>query len=173
MSVSQRTLYTLIDEQQLTSFRPGGRFHWFTEANLYEFITRSGYHEPQQPHSATSQPDRSNNPHEPQTSHSGPYFRFRQAAHYLGVSQSTLRKWIREHLIRCFRPWGKLTYFSKWELDAFVLTSCYVKSDEQIRAEAYAQVFREKDTDFRLRTIIVGRPIRIEQSPAKQIGEVS
>lgn len=52
---------------------------------------------------------------------SPPFMISSQAAQYLGISMSHLYRLTSRHLIAFYKPNGKLNYFKKEDLDAFVL----------------------------------------------------
>ena len=59
----------------------------------------------------------------------------REAASYLSVSLSHLYKLTSRHEITFYRPTGKLMYFQRKDLDAFILRN-KIRSSEEIKAEA-------------------------------------
>lgn len=59
----------------------------------------------------------------------------KEAANYMGISQSTLYKLTSAGIVPFSKPNGKLIYFSKAGLDEWLL-SCSKKSDSQKESEA-------------------------------------
>ncbi len=62
-----------------------------------------------------------------------------EASHYLGVTQGYLYKMMMRREISYYKPNGKLCFFDKADLDAW-LTRCRVKSQDEIDAEATAYI---------------------------------
>ena len=58
-----------------------------------------------------------------------------EAAHYLGVKPSYLYKMMMRRTIPYYKPGGKLCFFAKDDLDAW-LTSIRIKSQSEIESEA-------------------------------------
>ena len=58
-----------------------------------------------------------------------------EAAHYLGVKPSYLYKMMMRRVIPYYKPGGKLCFFSREDLDAW-LTSVRIKSQSEIESEA-------------------------------------
>ena len=58
-----------------------------------------------------------------------------EAAHYLGVKPSSLYKMMMRRAIPYYKPGGKLCFFAKDDLDAW-LTSIRIKSQNEIESEA-------------------------------------
>ena len=58
-----------------------------------------------------------------------------EAAHYLGVKPSYLYKMMMRRVIPYYKPGGKLCFFSREDLDAW-LTSIRIKSQSEIESEA-------------------------------------
>lgn len=58
-----------------------------------------------------------------------------EAAHYLGVKPSYLYKMMMRRAIPYYKPGGKLCFFAKDDLDAW-LTSIRIKSQSEIESEA-------------------------------------
>ena len=58
-----------------------------------------------------------------------------EAAHYLGVKPSYLYKMMMRRAIPYYKPGGKLCFFSRDDLDAW-LTSIRIKSQNEIESEA-------------------------------------
>ncbi len=58
-----------------------------------------------------------------------------EAAHYLGVKPSYLYKMMMRRAIPYYKPGGKLCFFAKEDLDAW-LTSIRIKSQSEIGSEA-------------------------------------
>ena len=58
-----------------------------------------------------------------------------EAAHYLGVKPSYLYKMMMRRAIPYYKPGGKLCFFSREDLDAW-LTSIRIKSQSEIESEA-------------------------------------
>ncbi len=58
-----------------------------------------------------------------------------EAAHYLGVKPSYLYKMMMRRAIPYYKPGGKLCFFAKEDLDAW-LTSIRIKSQSEIENEA-------------------------------------
>ena len=58
-----------------------------------------------------------------------------EAAHYLGVKPSYLYKMMMRRAIPYYKPGGKLCFFSRDDLDAW-LTSVRIKSQNEIESEA-------------------------------------
>ncbi len=58
-----------------------------------------------------------------------------EAAHYLGVKPSYLYKMMMRRAIPYYKPGGKLCFFAKEDLDAW-LTSIRIKSQSEIESEA-------------------------------------
>ncbi len=58
-----------------------------------------------------------------------------EAAHYLGVKLSYLYKMMMRRAIPYYKPGGKLCFFSREDLDAW-LTSIRIKSQNEIESEA-------------------------------------
>ncbi len=58
-----------------------------------------------------------------------------EAAHYLGVKPSYLYKMMMRRAIPYYKPGGKLCFFSREDLDAW-LTSIRIKSQNEIESEA-------------------------------------
>ena len=58
-----------------------------------------------------------------------------EAAHYLGVKPSYLYKMMMRRAIPYYKPGGKLCFFSRDDLDAW-LTSIRIKSQNGIESEA-------------------------------------
>ena len=58
-----------------------------------------------------------------------------EAAHYLGVKPSYLYKMMMRRAIPYYKPGGKLCFFSRDDLDAW-LTSIRIKSQSEIESEA-------------------------------------
>ena len=58
-----------------------------------------------------------------------------EAAHYLGVKPSYLYKMMMRRTIPYYKPGGKLCFFAKDDLDAW-LTSIRIKSQNEIESEA-------------------------------------
>ncbi len=66
-----------------------------------------------------------------------------EASSYLGVKPSYLYKLMHRHEIGYYKPNGKLCYFNKSDLDAW-LTRCRVKSQDELEAEANAYIIRKE-----------------------------
>lgn len=64
-----------------------------------------------------------------------------EAADYLGVAKSTLYKYAQERLIPRTRPTGKMSYYRKEDLDAFLSTG-KVKTMDEINKEAFRKSVR-------------------------------
>lgn len=60
----------------------------------------------------------------------------REAADYLGISLSYLRKMMMNRVIPMYKPNGKLCYFDPDDLDAY-MTSVRISSQAELDAEAY------------------------------------
>ena len=58
-----------------------------------------------------------------------------EAAHYLGVKPSYLYKMMMRRAVPYYKPGGKLCFFSRDDLDAW-LTSIRIKSQSEIESEA-------------------------------------
>ena len=58
-----------------------------------------------------------------------------EAAHYLGVKPSYLYKMMMRRAIPYYKPGGKLCFFSRDDLDAW-LTSIRIKSQREIESDA-------------------------------------
>ena len=58
-----------------------------------------------------------------------------EAAHYLGVKSSYLYKMMMRRAIPYYKPGGKLCFFSRKDLDAW-LTNVRIKSQSEIESEA-------------------------------------
>ena len=58
-----------------------------------------------------------------------------EAAHYLGVKPSYLYKMMMRRAVPYYKPGGKLCFFSRDDLDAW-LTSIRIKSQNEIESEA-------------------------------------
>ncbi len=58
-----------------------------------------------------------------------------EAAYYLGVKPSYLYKMMMQRAIPYYKPGGKLCFFSREDLDAW-LTSIRIKSQSEIESEA-------------------------------------
>ena len=58
-----------------------------------------------------------------------------EAAHYLGVKPSYLYKMMMRRAIPYYKPGGKLCFFSRDDLDAW-LTSIRIKSQNEIESDA-------------------------------------
>ena len=58
-----------------------------------------------------------------------------EAAHYLGVKPSYLYKMMMRRAIPYYKPGGKLCFFSRDDLDAW-LTSIRIKSQSEIESDA-------------------------------------
>lgn len=56
----------------------------------------------------------------------------KEAAQYLGISLSFLRKMMMNRIIPMYKPNGKLCYFDPADLDAY-LTSVRIASEDEIR----------------------------------------
>lgn len=59
----------------------------------------------------------------------------KEAAKYLGISLSFLRKMMMNRIIPMYKPNGKLCYFDPADLDAY-LTSVRIASQDEIRERA-------------------------------------
>lgn len=59
----------------------------------------------------------------------------KEAAQYLGISLSFLRKMMMNRVIPMYKPNGKLCYFDPADLDAY-LTSVRISSQNEIRERA-------------------------------------
>ena len=59
----------------------------------------------------------------------------KEAAKYLGISLSFLRKMMMNRIIPMYKPNGKLCYFDPEDLDAY-LTSVRISSQDEIRERA-------------------------------------
>lgn len=59
----------------------------------------------------------------------------KEAAEYLGISLSFLRKMMMNRIIPMYKPNGKLCYFDPADLDAY-LTSVRISSQDEIRERA-------------------------------------
>lgn len=59
----------------------------------------------------------------------------KEAAKYLGISLSFLRKMMMNRIIPMYKPNGKLCYFDPEDLDAY-LTSVRIASQDEIRERA-------------------------------------
>ena len=59
----------------------------------------------------------------------------REAADYLGISLSYLRKMMMNRVIPMYKPNGKLCYFDPEDLDAY-MTSVRISSQAELDAEA-------------------------------------
>lgn len=59
----------------------------------------------------------------------------KEAAQYLGISLSFLRKMMMNRIIPMYKPNGKLCYFDPKDLDAY-LTSVRISSQDEIRERA-------------------------------------
>ncbi len=66
-----------------------------------------------------------------------------EAARYLGVRKSYLYKMMMWRNIPYYKPGGKLCFFKQEDLDAW-LTSCRVKSQDEIDAEAAAYIVNRR-----------------------------
>ena len=64
-----------------------------------------------------------------------------EAAHYLGVKPSYLYKMMMRRAIPYYKPGGKLCFFLREDLDAW-LTSIRIKSRSEIESEA-ARLYRQ------------------------------
>ena len=60
---------------------------------------------------------------------------FNEAAHYLSVSRSHMYKLTHRRLIPCFKPGGKKLYFTRRDLDSFILQKP-IKTRAAIEQEA-------------------------------------
>ena len=58
-----------------------------------------------------------------------------EAAHYLGVKPSYLYKMMMRRAVPYYKPGGKLCFFSRDDLDAW-LTSIRIKSQNEIESDA-------------------------------------
>ena len=59
----------------------------------------------------------------------------KEAAEYLGISLSFLRKMMMNRIIPMYKPNGKICYFDPEDLDAY-LTSVRISSQDEIRKRA-------------------------------------
>lgn len=59
----------------------------------------------------------------------------KEAAQYLGISLSFLRKMMMNRIIPLYKPNGKLCYFDPEDLDTY-LTSVRISSQDEIKARA-------------------------------------
>ena len=59
----------------------------------------------------------------------------KEAAQYLGISLSFLRKMMMNRIIPMYKPNGKLCYFDPEDLDTY-LTSVRISSQDEIKARA-------------------------------------
>lgn len=59
----------------------------------------------------------------------------KEAAQYLGISLSFLRKMMMNRIIPMYKPNGKLCYFDPEDLDSY-LTSVRISSQDEIKARA-------------------------------------
>ena len=66
-----------------------------------------------------------------------------EAAHYLGVKPSYLYKMMMRRAIPYYKPGGKLCFFSRDDLDAW-LTSIRIKSQKEIESEAARYIVRRE-----------------------------
>ncbi len=57
-----------------------------------------------------------------------------EAAKYLGVSKSCLYKWTMSRVIPHFKPMGKLCYFNRLELEAWLQRN-RVKTDDELEQQ--------------------------------------
>lgn len=67
----------------------------------------------------------------------------KEAAHYMGISQSTLYKLTSAGILPFSKPNGKLIYFSKTGLDEWLLSKTS-KSNEQKESEAATYLARHR-----------------------------
>lgn len=58
-----------------------------------------------------------------------------EAARYLGVSKSCLYKWTMNRTIPHYKPNGKMCYFNRKEIEAW-MQSCRVKTNDELEQEA-------------------------------------
>lgn len=63
-----------------------------------------------------------------------------EAAMYTGLSKTYLYKLTASRKIPCWKPHGKMLYFNRGELDAWMLQNP-VKTDEQLEAEALQRMY--------------------------------
>jgi len=68
---------------------------------------------------------------------------FEEAAEYTSLSKSTLYKLTCSNKIPCYKPSGKRLYFSKAELEAWILTNP-VKTESEIEQEANDYIINGK-----------------------------
>lgn len=58
-----------------------------------------------------------------------------EAARYLGVSKSCLYKWTMERTIPHYKPNGKMCYFNRKEIEAW-MQSCRIATDVELEQQA-------------------------------------
>ena len=73
-----------------------------------------------------------------------------EAARYLGISKSYLYKLTMRQLIPHYKPLGKMCYFNRQELEAW-LQSNRVATEEEINREAQAYCLKERKSPENLR----------------------
>lgn len=67
---------------------------------------------------------------------------FTEAAGYLGISKSNLYKMTSAGKIPCYKPNGKKIYFSREEIDQWILTHRHA-SDEELEKEADEYIIKK------------------------------
>lgn len=67
-----------------------------------------------------------------------------EAARYLGVSKSTLYKWTMNRTIPHFKPAGKICYFNRSELEAW-MQSRRISTEQELNEKAQMMTHRKRD----------------------------
>ncbi len=68
-----------------------------------------------------------------------------EAAIYTGLSKTYLYKITASRKIPCWKPFGKMLYFKRSELDAWMLQHP-IKTDEQLEAEALQRMYSANES---------------------------
>jgi excisionase family DNA binding protein len=71
------------------------------------------------------------------------FFTFSEAAEYLGIAKSTLYKFTASNMIPFSKPNGKIIYFSKKQLEDWVMSKCTNPELENNRAITYVTTCSE------------------------------
>lgn len=66
-----------------------------------------------------------------------PFLTFSEAAEFLGIAKSTLYKFTSSNMIPFSKPNGKIIYFSKKQLEDWVMSKCTDPELENNRAITY------------------------------------
>lgn len=68
-----------------------------------------------------------------------------EAAEYLSLSKSTLYGYTSANIIPYYKPRGRRNYFTKEDLDAFILHEKHrIKSQKEVEAEAEKKIVKSK-----------------------------